>query len=131
MCSNDCVSCELVGNRATYGGGCQYGSTTNCLIASNISTSHGGGTHFGTHTYDVISNNLAKAQGGGSASSPDVREVLEQLKSEMVQAADALEFERAAYLRDQIRELEGFLSSDGNVAGKKSSPRRHRSRHTA
>jgi excinuclease ABC subunit B len=36
----------------------------------------------------------------------DVREVLNELKQEMVSAAERLEFERAAMLRDQIRELE-------------------------
>ncbi|MCQ2388245.1 MAG: excinuclease ABC subunit UvrB, partial [Kiritimatiellae bacterium] len=34
-------------------------------------------------------------------------EVLAALKKEMLEAADALEFERAAYLRDQIRKLAG------------------------
>ena len=32
-------------------------------------------------------------------------EVLEELTREMLEAADNLEFERAAYLRDQIKEL--------------------------
>ena len=37
----------------------------------------------------------------------DVRETIAALQDEMMQAADALEFERAAYLRDQIAELRG------------------------
>ena len=36
----------------------------------------------------------------------DVRETIAALQEEMLQAAEALEFERAAYLRDQIRTLE-------------------------
>ena len=32
--------------------------------------------------------------------------VLDDLRREMMEAADALEFERAAYLRDQIKSLE-------------------------
>ena len=36
----------------------------------------------------------------------DVRETIAALQAEMLQAADALEFERAAYLRDQIKALE-------------------------
>jgi len=43
-----------------------------------------------------------------SASAPDSadpKELLEELTREMLEAADSLEFERAAYLRDQIREL--------------------------
>ena len=35
----------------------------------------------------------------------DVEEVIRQLQAEMVEASQALEFERAALLRDQIREL--------------------------
>ena len=35
----------------------------------------------------------------------DVQETLAALQEEMLQAADALEFERAAYLRDQIAKL--------------------------
>jgi excinuclease ABC subunit B len=37
--------------------------------------------------------------------SSDVRETIAALQEEMMQAADALEFERAAYLRDQINAL--------------------------
>ncbi len=38
------------------------------------------------------------------------QEVIDDLKREMMEAADALEFERAAYLRDQIKTLERQLS---------------------
>ncbi len=37
----------------------------------------------------------------------DVNEVIHQLEQEMLEAAEALEFERAAVLRDQIKELSG------------------------
>ena len=36
----------------------------------------------------------------------DVHEVLNEMKGEMIEAAQSLEYERAAILRDQIRELE-------------------------
>jgi excinuclease ABC subunit B len=36
----------------------------------------------------------------------DVQDVLEKLRTDMLEAAEALEFERAAVLRDQIRKLE-------------------------
>ncbi len=39
------------------------------------------------------------------ATSPKAPEFLEELTRDMLQAADNLEFERAAYLRDQIKEL--------------------------
>ena len=35
----------------------------------------------------------------------DVNEVIHQLEQEMLEAAEALEFERAAVLRDQIKGL--------------------------
>jgi excinuclease ABC subunit B len=35
----------------------------------------------------------------------DINEVIHQLETEMLEAAEALEFERAATLRDQIKEL--------------------------
>ena len=35
----------------------------------------------------------------------DVRETIAELQKEMLEAADALEFERAAFLRDQIAQL--------------------------
>ena len=38
------------------------------------------------------------------------QEVIDDLRREMMEAADALEFERAAYLRDQIKTLERQLS---------------------
>ena len=38
------------------------------------------------------------------------QEVIDDLRREMMEAADALEFERAAYLRDQIKALERQLS---------------------
>ncbi len=40
----------------------------------------------------------------------DIRETLRELEGEMVEASNALEFEKAALLRDQIRELKGRLS---------------------
>ena len=52
--------------------------------------------------------------------SHDVHETIAALQEEMVQAAEALEFERAAYLRDQIRELrklEGTVGSKPKVLG--------------
>ena len=35
----------------------------------------------------------------------DINEVIHQLEQEMLEAAEALEFERAATLRDQIKDL--------------------------
>ena len=41
----------------------------------------------------------------------DVQETLRALQEEMLQAAEALEFERAAYLRDQIRTLKAAAAA--------------------
>ena len=46
----------------------------------------------------------------------DVRETIAALQAEMLQAADALEFERAAYLRDQIKALERTKPLSGKHA---------------
>ena len=51
-----------------------------------------------------------KAAGRGEAAAPaaqagDLRETIAELTREMLEAADNLEFERAAYLRDEIRAL--------------------------
>ncbi|MBQ3342898.1 MAG: excinuclease ABC subunit UvrB [Kiritimatiellae bacterium] len=49
----------------------------------------------------------------------DAGEVLEELTREMLEAADNLEFERAAYLRDQIAELKGENRKPGSKKGGK------------
>ena len=51
-----------------------------------------------------------KAAGRGGAEAPaaqtgDLKETIAELTREMLEAADNLEFERAAYLRDEIRAL--------------------------
>ncbi len=48
---------------------------------------------------------LPRACGARNDASSDTRVLLEELTRDMLQAADNLEFERAAYLRDQIKEL--------------------------
>jgi excinuclease ABC subunit B len=48
--------------------------------------------------------------------SKDVGEQLEMLRSEMLLAAEALDFERAAQLRDQMRKLEGAPANDTKAA---------------
>jgi excinuclease ABC subunit B len=54
------------------------------------------------------------AEGGDE----DVEEVIRQLQQEMVEASQALEFERAALLRDQIRELKAGGIPAGTVPQK-------------
>lgn len=49
----------------------------------------------------------------------DVEEVIRQLQQEMVEASQALEFERAALLRDQIRELK-----NGGIPSAKTPPKK-------
>ena len=47
-------------------------------------------------------------------------EVLEELTREMLEAADNLEFERAAYLRDQIKELKKARRVQNELLGRNS-----------
>jgi excinuclease ABC subunit B len=49
----------------------------------------------------------------GKGELKDLGEQLEMLRSEMLLAAEALDFERAAQLRDQIRKLEGAPADEG------------------
>jgi excinuclease ABC subunit B len=61
----------------------------------------------------AVEESLSTRPGGDKAASVindaggnfDVTETLRELESEMLQAADNLEFEKAALLRDQVREL--------------------------
>lgn len=62
----------------------------------------------------------------------DVLEVIRELEEEMLAAAEALQFEKAAILRDQIKALKAMRSGDGSmnpkktVASKKTSNKRRR-----
>ena len=55
----------------------------------------------------------------------DTAETISRLQAEMMEAADALEFERAAYLRDQIKELKG---AEARASAPSSSVRRRKKR---
>ncbi|MBM4149969.1 MAG: hypothetical protein FJ224_13140, partial [Lentisphaerae bacterium] len=48
--------------------------------------------------------------------------VISEMEREMIEAADALEYERAAHLRDQIAELRNGTGMDG-YAGRGTGPR--------
>jgi excinuclease ABC subunit B len=58
----------------------------------------------------------------------DVHRAIGDLESEMLMAADALEFERAAMLRDEIRALRRMLSPDGAGEKKAVAPKLRRRR---
>jgi excinuclease ABC subunit B len=65
----------------------------------------------------------------------DITQTLQDLQGEMLEAANNLEFEKAALLRDQIRELKRGLGGEPVPAGKSAhpsvtykSPRRQKSR---
>jgi len=57
----------------------------------------------------------------------DVHQAVNELEKEMMEAADALEFERAALLRDQMLELKREIEGG---SGKRSAPRRQSGRRT-
>jgi len=60
----------------------------------------------------------------------DVSETLRELETDMVQAAENLEFEKAALLRDQIRELKRSTGDSSSTPGQTSYPKQ-RKRRTA
>jgi len=65
---------------------------------------------------------FAIGQSGQSLDQHDLRQVLSELEEEMLLCASGLQFERAALLRDQIRELKEQYHIDGDE------PTRQRSR---
>ena len=67
----------------------------------------------------VYSEARKTARAAAPSPEQDVQEALAALQAEMLQAADALEFERAAYLRDQIALLKK------TAAAKAASPKAH------
>ena len=62
-----------------------------------------------THLFRASAKGLPKtgAAAPGAVSGGDVEAALDEMTREMLEAAEALEFERAAYLRDQIKKLRG------------------------
>ncbi|HEV2393982.1 MAG TPA: excinuclease ABC subunit UvrB [Verrucomicrobiae bacterium] len=65
-------------------------------------------------------NQRARAFLAESGVDLDINETIKEIEEEMLAAANNLEFEKAALLRDQIRELK--RGSDANAAGKASDP---------
>jgi excinuclease ABC subunit B len=61
---------------------------------------------------------LPSAKKGSPKSPEEIKEMLEELRSEMLLAAENLEFEKAAQLRDRIKAAEAGL--DGTPANKES-----------
>ncbi|MBK9262811.1 MAG: excinuclease ABC subunit UvrB [Polyangiaceae bacterium] len=75
--------------------------------------------------YAVPKNAGASADKGSSAmATADIAERIEALRQEMFLAAENLEFEKAARLRDQIRTLKGELEGDGGGASGSAEPAR-------
>jgi excinuclease ABC subunit B len=56
---------------------------------------------------EVAAHRLAQEVAGQSAQDYVTAEYLEELQAEMLAAAQALDFERAAELRDQLQKLKG------------------------
>lgn len=63
-----------------------------------------------------------------SGEDEDVHEVIQQLEAEMLEAAEALEFERAAMLRDRIRALNAARQVAPDIRRPVPVPRRRRAR---
>lgn len=52
---------------------------------------------------------------GGSMERSEMQRVINELEKQMKEAAQNLEFEKAAVLRDQVFELRGLLAEDSNL----------------
>ena len=72
--------------------------------------------HSAAHQYDSKATAVINDAGGNF----DVVETIRELEEEMLVAANNLEFEKAALLRDQVRELKRTV--DGSAPGKDSKP---------
>jgi excinuclease ABC subunit B len=83
------------------------------------------GVQASLHTYDGsgVDRNVAVAESAG-----DVAAVIAELEEEMQDAANRLEFERAALLRDQINSLKSGDFKPGAVAGASRAPAKKRRR---
>ena len=57
--------------------------------------------------HTILRGSDGGAEGATSSGTMDIAETLRELEADMVKAAGALEYEKAALLRDQIRELKG------------------------
>lgn len=80
----------------------------------------------GSRDYYAIPKNSGAAgeKGATAASGADLAERIEALRQEMFLAAENLEFEKAARLRDQIRTLKGELEDSGAEASGAAEPKR-------
>jgi excinuclease ABC subunit B len=67
----------------------------------------------GTTDYLDVPKVPKAGKGGKEAAAVEQGEQLRALRAEMFAAAEALDFERAARLRDELKRLEGLLGKDG------------------
>jgi excinuclease ABC subunit B len=56
-----------------------------------------------------------RVKGAAGLPQPEIKRVIEELEKQMKQAAQDLEFEKAAVLRDQIYELRSILAEESNL----------------
>ncbi|MFN5963348.1 MAG: UvrB/UvrC motif-containing protein, partial [Verrucomicrobiota bacterium] len=78
---------------------------------------------------DTLRLNPANAPAAGivaesATNDENIADVIAQLQAEMLEASQALEFERAAHLRDQIRELQSGAALPVSPAPASASPKR-------
>ena len=82
------------------------------------------------HSEEAVAREAQAIEARAVAERPeqyDVRKTMADMEREMVEAADALEFERAAMLRDEIRELQRLaesLEKPGGVVDAPSAPKK-------
>ena len=91
-------------------------NTEHNITPRSVSREVEGSLYTSAHAYDSKAVSLINDAGGNF----DVVETIRELEGEMLTAANNLEFEKAALLRDQIRELK--RSVDGSPADKDAKP---------
>ncbi len=86
------------------------------------------GAASGSHDYYAIPKGKIDTDSNAAGTQLDKKEQVEAIRQEMFAAAERLDFEKAAELRDRLRELEGDSSSTSKKASRRSPGRGRRRR---
>ena len=88
----------------------EHGITPATVIRAVMNINPAAGT---TDYFDVPKIPKAGKDGKGAAEDVDISEQIRAMRGEMFTAAETLDFERAARLRDELKRLEGLAGKDG------------------
>jgi excinuclease ABC subunit B len=80
------------------------------------------GAASGTSDWSPIPGKSTATADVEGLSAAEIEDRIEELRSEMLIAAEALEFEKAAEIRDKLKKLEGRHDRNSDVVPKKAAP---------